>query len=346
MAEHPPARGRKATAIAAPAACPAQAAAAVGAVAAADVESEPANQSIIIMKTSIIAILVVASSLALPSPAQDAAPIPPKIFETPVDASDAFITAAKNGTQQAILEIFGDKHKDLIGTADPERDRELRAKVAAMAVERRRFRENGENSVTMVIGAEAWPFPIPIVKTDKGWQFDTDTGIDEIIKRRIGENEITVINAMRAYPDAQRQYAAVPRDGGKVRQFARKFQSSPGKQDGLHWTADIGKGEEASPAGPEIKDPETSHAGYHFKILTAQGEAAPAGKFDYIINGHFIGGFALIAWPAEYGRTGVMTFIVNHYGDVYERDLGPETSKLAAEMTEYNPGEGWNETSE
>jgi hypothetical protein len=298
------------------------------------------------MKTSIIPTLLAALSLALPGLAQETATIPPKVFETPVEASDAFITAAKNGEQQAILEIFGDKHKELIGTADPERDKELRAKVAAMAIERRRFRDNGENSVTMVIGAEAWPFPVPIVKTDKGWQFDSDTGIQEIVNRRIGENELTVIDSMIAYLAAQRQYAAVPRDGTGVRQFARKFQSSPGKMDGLHWPADLEKGEEASPAGPEIKDPETPYAGYHFRILTGQGEAAPAGKYDYLINGHFIGGFALIASPAEYGKTGVMTFIVNHYGDVYEHDLGPETSKLAAAITEYNPAEDWTAVEE
>lgn len=298
------------------------------------------------MKTPLIPALFVAFSLAAPVLAEETATIPPKTFETPVEASDAFITAAKNGEQQAILEIFGDKHKELIGTADPERDKELRAKVAAMAIERRRFRDNDENSVTMVIGAEAWPFPVPIVKTDKGWQFDSDTGIQEIVKRRIGENELSAIASLRAYVDAQRHYAAVPRDGTEVRQFARKFQSSPGKHDGLHWPADVEKGEEPSPAGPEIKDAATPHDGYLYKILTAQGEAAPAGKFDYIINGHFIGGFALIAWPAEYGKTGVMSFLVNHYGVVHEKDLGPETSSIAAKTEDYNPGEGWNETSE
>jgi len=298
------------------------------------------------MKNFIIPALLAASSLVLPTLAQEAATIPPKTFETPVEASDAFITAAKNGDQKAILEIFGDKHKELIGTDDPERDKELRAKVAAMAIERRRFRDNDENSVTMVIGAEAWPFPVPIVKTDKGWQFDTDSGIQEIVKRRIGENELTVMDSMKAYLDAQRRYAAIPRDGTKVRQFARKFVSSAGKHDGLYWPAEAEKGEDPSPAGPEIKGPETSYAGYHFKILTAQGEAAPAGKFDYIINGHFIGGFALIAWPAEYGKTGVMTFIVNHYGDVYERDLGPETSKISAEITEFNPTAEWTRVKE
>ena len=293
------------------------------------------------MKTSTIAALIAVSSAAFPALAQETATIPPKIFETPIDASDAFIKAAKNGEQQAILEIFGDKHKELIGTADPERDKELRAKVAAMTVERRRFRFNDDGSVTMVIGAEAWPFPVPIVKTDKGWHFDPDTGIEEIVKRRIGENELTTIANLRAYLDAQLHYAAVPRDDSKVRQFARKFQSSSGKHDGLHWPANVEKGEVPSPAGPGIKDPETPNDGYHYKILTAQGEAAPAGKYDYIINGHFIGGFALIAWPADYGKTGVMSFIVNQYGEIFERDLGKDTAKIASDTTEYNPTTEW-----
>lgn len=243
-------------------------------------------------------------------------------------------------------EIFGDKHKELIGTAEPERDKELRSKVAAMAIERRRFRFNDEESVTMVIGAEAWPFPVPIIKSDKGWHFDSDTGIQEIVKRRIGENELSTIANMHAYVDAQRHYAAIPLDDSAVRQIARKVQSTPAKHDGLHWPADQAKGGEPSPAGPEIKDPAAPHNGYHYKILTAQGESAPAGKYDYIINGHFIGGFALIAWPAEYGKTGVMTFLVNHYGDVHETHLGPETASLASKTVAYNPGEGWSVTAE
>lgn len=291
------------------------------------------------MKPSVPFRLLITLALAPPVLAEESVPaIPPKVYESPVEASDAFIAAAKNGEQKAILEVFGDKHKDLIGTADPERDKELRAKVAAMAVERRRFRFNDENSVTMVIGAEAWPFPVPIVKSDKGWHFDPETGVEEIIKRRIGENEIAAMESTAAFVDAQRAYAAEPRDGSNVRQFARKLQSSPGTKDGLHWST--AEGEAPSPAGPEIKEGDP-HSGYHFKILTAQGEAAPGGKYDYLINGHFIGGFALIAWPAEYGKTGVMTFIVNHYGDVYETDLGKETAKIASETTEYNPSTEW-----
>jgi hypothetical protein len=281
------------------------------------------------MKT--LASMLTTLSLFVCASAQETAPNPPKIFETPVEASDAFIAAAKSGDTAALLAVFGDKHKDLAGTAEPERDKELRAKVAAMAVERRRFRFNDENSVTMVVGAEAWSFPIPIVKTDKGWHFDTDTGMEEIVKRRIGENELTAIATLHTYLDAQRDYAAEPRDGTKVRQFARKFQSAPGRSDGLQWPADV-----------ELTESKNTDSGYHFKILTQQGEAAPAGKYDYVINGHYIGGFALIAWPAEYGKTGVMTFIVNHYGDVHERDLGPETATTVGAISEYNPTADWS----
>lgn len=269
-----------------------------------------------------------------------------RLFPTPYDAGEALIAAAKTGENAPLLEIFGTKHKDLIGTADPERDRELRSKFAKMAGERKRLRGNGDGSVSLVVGFEAWPFPIPLVKTDAGWRFDTDAGIDEVVKRRVGENELAAIAALRAYVDAQRHYAAVPRDGTDVRQFAQKIQSSPGKKDGLYWPSDPEKGDEPSPAGPAVKDPNTSHWGYHFKILTAQGDAAPAGKYNYIINDRLIAGFAMVAWPAEYRKTGVMTLLINHYGDVYEKDLGPTTAETAAAMTEYNPGEGWEKVEE
>lgn len=283
--------------------------------------------------------LPLALLLASPVLAQETSAVLPKLFPTPIEAADAFIAAAKNGEQKAILEVFGDKYKDLIGTNEPERDKQLRSKVAAMAVERRRFRENHDNSVTMVIGAEAWPFPVPIVKTEKGWHFDADTGIGEIIHRRIGENELSAIASLRAYVDAQRAYASEPRDGSNVRQFAQLLQSSPGKKDGLHWIA--AEGEAPSPAGPGIKDEKEPHNGYHFRILTSQGSAAPAGKYSYMINGHLIAGFAMVAWPSEYGKSGVMSLLVNHYGEVYEKDLGPETSTLAAAIREYNPDETW-----
>ena len=298
------------------------------------------------MKTLLISLILAAASLHSALSAEEKSAPTERVFDTPLAASDAFIAAAKTGENAPLIEIFGAKHKDDIGTVDAQRDRELRARFAKMAGDRRSFRFNDDGSVTLVVGFEAWPFPIPIVKADTGWRFDTDAGAEEVVKRRIGENELTAIAALRAYVDAQRQYAAEPRDGTEVRQFAQKLQSSPGKKDGLYWPADTAKGEETSPAGPEIKDSKTPYAGYYFKILTAQGAAAPAGKYSYIINGKLVGGFAMIAWPADYGKTGVMTLLVNHYGDVYQKDLGPQTATLAAAISEYNPDEGWSKVTD
>jgi hypothetical protein len=265
--------------------------------------------------------------------------IEPRVFATPIEAADALTKATEGGETAPLLDIFGDKHQGVIGTSDPARDKELRGRFAKMAKERRRFRVNDDGSVTVVVGFGARAFPIPLVKREKGWTFDTDAGIDEVVKRRIGENELDAIAALRAYVDAQRQYAAEPRDGTAVRQFARKLLSAPGKKDGLHWPTEAG--EAPSPSGGAIADGPAQYAGYHFRILTAQGPAAPAGQYDYVINDHLIGGFALVAWPAVYGETGVMTLLVNHYGIVYERDLGPDTKALAEAMKAYNPDDQW-----
>ena len=295
------------------------------------------------MKTLVSLILTVAF---LPCAARaEETPAPSqRVFETPVEAARVLVAAAKSGENAPLLEIFGTEHRDLISTVDAARDRELRGRFAKAAEERQRLRVNDDGSVTMVVGYEAWPFPIPLVKTDAGWHFNTNAGILEVVKRRIGENELTAIATLRAYVEAQRQYAAEPRDGTQVRQFAQKLQSSTGKKDGLYWPADTSKGDKPSPGGTEIKDSKTPYAGYYFKILTAQGAAAPAGSYSYIINNRLIGGFAMVAWPADYGRTGVMTLLVNHYGDVYQKDLGPKTSELAAGMNTYNPDSSWSKT--
>ena len=299
------------------------------------------------MKTLLISLILTVTCLnqaahaeATPTPTQQ------RVFETPIDAADALIAATKTGENAPLLEIFGTKHSDLISAVDPERDRELRARFAKMAEEFRRFRINDDGSVSIVVGYEAWPFPIPLVKTDAGWHFDTDAGIQELLKRRIGENELTAIATLRAYVNAQRLYAAEPRDGTDVRQFARKFQSSPSKKDGLYWPADSAEGEAPGPGDPDLKDPRTPHDGYYLKILTAQGPSAPAGKYSYIINDRLIGGFAMIAWPADYGKTGVMTFLVNHYGDVYQKNLGPQTAAIAAGISEYNPDSSWTKVTD
>ena len=160
-----------------------------------------------------------------------------RVFETPEEAAKAFVAALKTGETAPLVEIFGTEHRDLIGTVDAARDRELRGRLAKMAEDRQRLRANDDGSVTLVVGYEAWPFPIPLVKTDTGWHFDTDAGFEEVLKRRIGENELTAIATLRAYVAAQRHYAAQPRDGTEVRQFAQKLQSAPGKKDGLYWAA-------------------------------------------------------------------------------------------------------------
>lgn len=285
---------------------------------------------------------------ATPARSQPAAQ---RVFDSPEAAADALVAAARADDQTALVEMFGAKHRDLIGTVDKARDRELRARFAKMAEEYRVLRPEDDGSVKLVVGYEAWPFPIPLVKEGSGWRFDTEAGMQEVINRRVGENELAAIETLRAYVEAQRQYAAKPRDGTKVRQFAQKVRSSPGKKDGLYWDADPAKGEEASAAGPLIRDPGTRvpgapYNGYYFKILTRQGPAAPAGRYNYVINGRLVAGFAMVAFPADYGRTGIKTFIINHYGVVYEKDLGPKTANIAAAMTEYNPDATWNEVSE
>ena len=268
------------------------------------------------------------------------------VFETPESAARALIDAAKANDEKALIDMFGTKHRDLVVTVDHVADQEAREKFAQAAAEYLVLRQEGDAKVVMVVGFRAWPMPIPLVREGDGWRFDTDAGEEEILNRRIGRNELTAIDVLHAYVSAQRQYASKPRDDARVRAFARKVASSPGKHDGLYWPADADKGEEISPFGPLIHDPAKHKAGepyngYYFKILTRQGAAAPAGAYSYVINGRMVAGFAMVAAPAQYGETGIKTFIVNHYGEVYERDLGPKTLQTFRAMTEYNPTSQW-----
>jgi hypothetical protein len=204
----------------------------------------------------------------------------------------------------------------------------------------------------LVIGDQAWPVPIPIVRAGDRWRFATAEGADEIVNRRVGGNERNAIYVLQAYLDAQRAYAARDRDGDGVLQYAQKLASTAGKHDGLYWPADEAKGEEASPFGPLLAeggayakgrvagDP---YRGYYFRILSRQGKSAPGGAYNYLINGRMIAGFALVAYPAEYGNSGVMTFVVSHNGKVYEKDLGKGSTAIGAKMTAFDPGAGWKE---
>jgi len=269
-----------------------------------------------------------------------------RTFDTPEAALNALVAAAKADDENMLIDIFGTQYRDVIVTSDKVQDRERIERFARLAAEYQLLRTENDGRVTVVVGAEAWPLPIPLVKSGAGWQFDMAAGKEEIINRRIGSNELAAIEALHFYVNAQRQYAAKPRDGTKVRQFAQHLGSSPGKHDGLYWDPDASKGEELSPLGPLVKDASARrrgapYNGYYYKILKGQGPAAPAGRYSYVINGHMVAGYALIAYPADYGSSGIKTFIVNHYGDVYEKDLGPDTARRAAAINDYNPDSTW-----
>jgi hypothetical protein len=273
-------------------------------------------------------------------------------FATPEAAVDALMAALKADSDPAMIAIFGDEHKDLIVQSDRAATTATRAQALAAMQSLRVLREAGADKRVLVIGDEAWPMPIPIVRVGDRWRFATEQGADEIVNRRIGGNERNAIYVLRAYVDAQRAYATRDRDGDGVLQYAQKLASTPGRQDGLYWPTDASKDEEASPFGPlvaeggaQIKgraagDP---YRGYYFRILTRQGKGAAGGDYNYVINGRMLAGFAMVAFPAEYGNSGVMTFIVNQNGKVYQKDLGKQSTQVGVAMTSFDPGPGWTE---
>jgi hypothetical protein len=274
----------------------------------------------------------------------------PKVFDTPEAAAQGMIAALEKGTNEAIVDLLGDAHNEELFTDDQAAERENRKLAVAAAKEQMSLQEDDADTRTILIGKQEWPVPFQIVKGANGWSFDTEGGLYELLARRIGTNELAAINSLRSFVDAQRDYAAVDRDSDEVLEYAPSFTSSPGKKDGLYWETAEGSNEAASPLltfineqggyleGRETGDPVR---GYNFRILTRQGEGAPGGRYDYIINGNMIGGFAVIAVPTEYGVTGITTFMVNQQGKVYERDLGDDTALLAAAIQEYNLDSNW-----
>ena len=291
--------------------------------------------------------LVLALLVAVPLAAAAA---PQETFATPEAAVDALMIALKADSDPAMVAIFGEEHKDLIVTSDRAAGSATRAKILAAMQTLRVLREPSADRRVLVIGDEAWPVPIPLVRTGERWRFATEEGKDELANRRIGGNERNALYVLRAYLDAQRAYAASDRDGDGVLQYAQKLTSTPGKHDGLYWPADAAKGEEASPFGPLIAESSAylkGHAagepfrGYVFRILTQQGKSAPGGAYSYVINGRMIAGFAMVAYPAEFGKSGVMTFIVSHNGKIYEKNLGKDSAAIGARMTTFDPGAGW-----
>lgn len=275
-----------------------------------------------------------------------------RTFATPEAAVDTLLAALKARDEAVLRAIFGDKHKEMIASGDAAQNAADRAKAAEALTAFRVLDSRGEDRRVLLMGVNAWPFPIPLVRTAGVWRFATEEGVEELINRRIGGNENHAIGVLRAYIDAQRQYASVDRDGDGVLQYAQKLASTEGKQDGLYWPADPAKGEEESPFGPLIAASSAylkGHAkgdpfrGYHFRILTRQGKSAAGGAYNYVINGRMIAGFAMVAYPHDYGTTGVMSFIVSHNGKIYQKNLGENSAKLGAAMSSFDPGTGWTE---
>jgi hypothetical protein len=292
-----------------------------------------------------------ALALALAAPLAAAA-APQETFATPEAAVDALMAALKADSDPAMVAIFGEQHKDLVIGSDRAAASATRAKILAAMQTLRVLQAPSPDRRVLLIGDEAWPMPIPLVRTGDRWRFATEQGEDEIVNRRIGGNERNAIYVLRAYIDAQRAYAARDRDGDGVLQYAQKLASTPGRHDGLYWPADAAKGEEASPFGPLIAESAAylaghgagdPYRGYYFRILTRQGRNAPGGAYNYVINGRMIAGFAMVAYPAQFARSGVMTFIVSHNGKVYEKDLGKDSTAIGAKMSAFDPGAGWKE---
>jgi len=276
-----------------------------------------------------------------------------KRFATPAEATTAFVAALKSNDEQALLSMFGPDGEELIVSGDPVSDDQRREAFIRTYEEKNSLVPEGDTMV-LVIGQMDWPFPIPLVKTGDQWMFDTAAGKEEILNRRIGENELDTVQTLLAVVDAQREYAMVDRDGDGIRSYAAEFGSDPGKMNGLYWLTQTGEppsplGElvaEARAEGYSRKGGESGPIPYHgyiFRMLTKQGPHADGGAYDYIVKNRMIGGFAVVAYPAVYGSTGVMTFLVNHRGMVYQKDLGENTDAIAKAMTSFDPDLNWKE---
>jgi hypothetical protein len=276
-----------------------------------------------------------------------------KQFATPKEAADALIQVAANFNVAAAKEILGPDSEDIISSKDPVQDKNRAEAFAAKAKEKNsiEIEKNNPNTAILLVGNDNFPFPIPIVKNKGKWSFDTTTGRQEILDRRVGANELNAIEICRGFVEAQHEYAQEKHDGSKVNQYAQRVLSTPGKHDGLAWQNPDGTwggpvGEEVAKAiqeGYSAQGGKPYH-GYYFKVLKGQGPAAPMGEMDFMVGGAMIGGFALAAAPAEYRVTGVMTFIVGPDGVVYEKDLGPDTLKTFQSMDRYNPDKTWKVT--
>jgi len=296
-----------------------------------------------------LAVLVLVGVLVIGWSAQTATAQTQMRFGTPEAAVEVLLTALKNSDDGALGTLFGAEYADRLLSKDKAAARESRAQLYQAAQKTWTLRKDTADRAVLVVGPGAWPFPIPLIRSGADWRFHTAEGLDEIVNRRIGADELNTIAACRSYIAAQRQYASKIRDKSGVRKFAQRLVSTSGRQDGLYWDPAVANGEE-SPFGPHIaeflksgRQPGEPYHGYYFRVLTRQGNHVPGGRYHYVINGNMLAGFALVAFPAEYGNTGIMTFLVSHHGKVYQKDLGPRTVEIATAMQEYNPDKTWTE---
>ena len=275
--------------------------------------------------------------------------LPQRTFRTPEEAVRALQAAVDRADLDELIKLFGPDAQVLVDTSDPVTARQRREVFTVAMAEGWRLVDQRDGKV-LVVGHEVWPFPVPLANNAFGWRFDTTAGKQEVLARRIGRNELAVIDVCRRYVAAQRLYAGASRDGQPAGRYAQKIRSDPGRQNGLYWPT--AGGGTRSPLGELIADAsEPSRAregvspppfhGYHFRILTAQGPSAPKGARSYVVNGAMAGGFALVAWPAQYDITGIMTFLVNHDGVVHEKDLGRRTATAVERMSVYDPDSSW-----
>jgi Protein of unknown function (DUF2950) len=267
-------------------------------------------------------------------------------FPSPEDAAAALADAVKSGTKRDILKVLGRGAEDIVESGDDVADEQARKAFISTYDARHSIKAEENKKATLILGTEDFPFPIPLVNNRTGWEFDADAGRREILYRRIGRNELDAIQTSLAYVDAQNEYAAKDHGEG-VGVYAQRIVSSSGKKDGLFWRDDADPsplGElaaEASAEGYKVDGNGAPYHGYYFRILKAQGSDAPGGALNYVVKGKMIGGFALIAWPAEYGNSGVMTFLVSHAGTVYQKDLGESTAARVKSMTSFDPDKTW-----
>jgi hypothetical protein len=268
-------------------------------------------------------------------------------FKTAEEAADALVSAAKTGDRKGVLAILGRDGAVIVSSGDAVADASARNEVIRAYDTKHQVVMEGTDSAVLIVGQDDWPFPIPLVRRNGSWQFDTAAGRNEILNRRIGRNELDAIQTCLAYVDAQQEYVERGVAGNGV--YAQRIVSRPGTKEGLYWPAQSRTDESplgglvagAAAEGYRIGQQRAPYHGYYYKVLTRQGPNASGGELDYVVRGRMIGGFALVAYPAEYGNSGVMTFLVNHQGIVYEKDLGPNTARIVAGMTAFNPDGTW-----